>query len=151
MNTLKIQSEILKALIKGTPVKCSFHHTDKVFITLDGKVDYIIPDHDLKLRLGEAEEIAPAIMDTALQTALEPWNLLEGTDTYRRAGTARKYLNADGKEVYVDQGQLKCFDRPKLYQEPDNALIVVTEDIYEAGAPIVVGVVCPINIEKEND
>lgn len=150
MNTLKIQSEVLKALIKGTPVKRAYYD-DKVFITFDGKVGYIIHDKDLRLCLDGAENIDNYIMEKALSTALNLFNLLEGTDTYRHAGTARKYLNDNGEEVYVDQGLLKCFDRPKLYQESDDSLIVVTEDIYEAGVPIVVGVVRPIKIEKEND
>lgn len=148
MNLLKIQTEVLKALVKGTTVKYAFHG-NKAFITLNDHVGYLITDKDLRLDLGGADEMAPYIIMDALGVDLDVEIPLRETDIYRHSGTARKYLTSTGDEVYVDQGLLKCFERPKLYMEEGTDYIIVTEDIYETGSPIAVGLVTPVKIEEE--
>lgn len=93
--------------------------------------------------------MAPYIIMDALGVDLDVEIPLRETDIYRHSGTARKYLTSTGDEVYVDQGLLKCFERPKLYMEEGADYIIVTEDIYETGSPIVVGLVTPVKIEEE--
>lgn len=156
MNILKIQQDLLKALIKGVNVSYSsnFIETD-TFITIDGKVGYVIPNEDLLVNFKHLEN-AQAVRDLDLESLVRIDYKLIGTDEYRRAGTARKYVSIDSLDgepeiVYVDTNLLKNFDNPTLYKAPGNpkTMCVVTEDRFNTGEQTVVGLVMPVIIKDD--
>ena len=156
MNILKIQQDLLKALIKGVNVKYSSDFTEtNTFITMDGKVGYVIPDNDLLVDFKHLENAQPT-MDLDLEDLVRLEYKLIGTDEYRRSGTARKYVSIDDfsedpEIVYVDTGLLKNFESPILYKRPGDprSMCVVTEDRFNTGELTVVGMVMPTIIKDE--
>lgn len=154
MNILKIQQDLVKALLKGEQVKYSEDFTEtKVFVTIDGRVGYVLRKEDLIVSLENAQ----TCMDMDLESVVGPSYKLTGTDEYRRSGTARRFVYKDevsgevrDEDVYIDTGLIKYFDRPTFYKNPRYAtdFCVVTEDIYGTGEQIVVGCVAPVIIKE---
>lgn len=153
MNTAKAQQEILKQLIDD-PSRVGYFEAaeeDKIFITANGKVGYLIPLEDLRLSLTGAQCMVHVWDDfeAALGTMS---NLLQETDEYRLGGKARKYLRSDdpGAEIYVNSDLLKVFNHPQLWQKFGSFTnpIVVTESFCSDGAPVPVGIVCPVKVDN---
>lgn len=154
MNVLKIQQDLVKALIKGESVKYSEDFTEtNVFVTMNGQVGYVLRKADLIVSLAGAQ----TCMDLNLEAVVGPRCKLTGTDEYRRSGTARRFVYKDeatgevwGEDVYIDTGLIKYFDHPTFYKNPKyaNDFCVVTEDIYGTGEQIVVGCVAPVIIKE---
>lgn len=152
MNTLKIQQEILKAVlanpenVKMFPLETNGE--DCTFVTITGAVGYVLSQDDLRVRLTGANYMAALDLDDVIK----PGNMLQGTDEYRRGGTARRYekLTAGEDPVYVDTSLLKHFDSPVLFQEPKNprGMIVVAEEPWEDGKLYVRGVVMPVKMDE---
>lgn len=152
MNTTKIQQEVLKQLIAdASRVKYFEAPEGRIFLTIDAKVGYLLPQDKLHLNLTGAQ-IGMDLYDLIVDSTEREHNLLRETDEYRLGGTARKYLRSDDTEVeiYVDQGLLKNFDHPKLWQLPGNSnnAIAVTETFCSDGAPVPVGIVCSVKVKN---
>jgi hypothetical protein len=152
MNIGKIQQEILKQLIAdASRVKYFDAPEDKVFITTDGKVGYILPEEEIHVKLAGAQ-ISLSLYDDIMDSTALMSNLLMETDEYRLGGKARKYLRSDDPEteIYVNQDLLKNFDHPQLWQAPgnQNKAIAVTEIFCSDGAPVPVGIVCPVKVNN---
>lgn len=156
MNILKIQQDLLKALIKGVNVEYSSDFTEtNTYITMDGKVGYVIPDNDLLVDFKHLENAHPC-MDLNLEDLVRMDYRLVGTDEYRRSGTARKYLSISAFDeepeiVYVDTSLLKNFESPILYKRPGDprSICVVTEDRFNTGELTVVGMVVPTIVKDD--
>lgn len=151
MNVLKIQQEVLKALLTpGNNVSYFVYDSEHVFVTVDAKVGYIIPTHEMRVELTDAQMIADLISDQ-IEEAMKPANRLIGTDEYRVGGTCRKYVWADNEvdETYFDTGLLKHFTNPELYKtkHPSLGLAVVTERGIGSDERRVVGIVIPYSID----
>lgn len=154
MNIPKIQQEILKALLVDPKnVKCTGFGEDGVLITVDHRVHWVLKQSWLRLDLEGTQNLIDYLPFT--DRVVTPDNMLKATDEYRLGGSARRYLRTDveGEEedVYIDTSRLKFFDHPTLYQDPGFPhLIFVTEDIYQNGETVVVGIVCPVKVDTEN-
>ena len=152
MNTTKVQQDILKQLlVNSEKVKYTDFGMEHIFITTDGKVGYILPVSWLRVDLSGAQialNLDPARM---VLNKIQPCNVLTPTDFYRHGGVARKYMRADGSDgPYVDQGLLKCFTNPTLYQDDTGVLgpiAVVEEGFVGAAEKDAVGMVLPMNIK----
>lgn len=145
MNYLKIQQDVLKALCKGEKVEYFPTDNNGVFLTLRGSTHgWIVPEDQLHLDLAGAQLLTP--LDMSAQGAP-----LTGTDFYRKGGCARQYNRPDGEVVYIDNGLLKYFDSPVLYQKgvPFGPVVVVEHPI--DGRPEVVGLVCPVRVKETSD
>ena len=153
MNNLKIQQEILKAILANPQqVRYCPYDIDQVFVTLTGTVGYFIAEDDLRVALKGAQIGVDTLTDEVTD-ALQAGNRLIGTDEYRKGGVARKYLREKGGQaVYVDTNLLKNFNFPELYQSPNHKLgpIIVTEHEVGADSRQVVGIVMPIKVDEEN-
>lgn len=153
MNNLKIQQEILKAVlanpenVKMYPLETR-NGEDCTFVTITGTVGYVLQQDDLRVRLTGANYMA----DLYLESLMKEENTLTGTDVYRRKGTARRYDSRDpmASPTYVDTGLLKNFDKPVLFQQPGDPLsmIVVAEEPWEDGKLYVRGVVMPTKMDE---
>lgn len=153
MNVLKIQQELLKAMVVDpSKVKCVDRFDDWVSLTIDGSLVWNIPREWLRLNLEGTQE--SAVVFPTEDVVITPDNQLKATDNYRVGGTARQYLRTDDpieQEVYVDTGKLKFFTNPTLYQHPEwPYLLYITEDLYNNGDPVWVGTVCPIKVKDED-
>lgn len=147
MNTLKIQQELLKALMTE-PERVKYFPADDdrqraVFLTVTGTVGYVLPFDELRVDIT----LAQSMLDLDLDRVVRPENLLEGTDEYRRGGDARRYHRGKD-EVYVSKSLLKNFDDPRLYYDPVRPLVVVTEDRQQTGRYTIVGAVAPVLIKE---
>ena len=153
MNILKIQQEILKALL--TDGKESVHYFDydaeHTFVTTNLKVCYVLPNDSLRVILRDAQtmmNLTDEIMCTVLLA-----NHLIGTDEYRNGGVARKYLRKDDPEtaVYIDTNLLKHFNHPELYQKKGDPCgqVIVTERVAGSSEDEIVGLVMPTKIAEE--
>lgn len=153
MNVLKIQQELLKAMVVDpSKVKCVYHTYDWVFLTIDGVRGWNIPEEWLRLDLKGTQDAAMTFLP--VDEVITPDNQLKATDKYRIGGTARLYLRTDDpieQAVYVDTDHLKFFTNPVLYQHPRwPYLLYITEDLYNNGNPVWVGVVCPVKVKDED-
>ena len=153
MNIAKIQQEVLKALlVDPNNVKCTGFGEDSVLITVDHTVSWVLKQSWLRLDLDGTQNLIDYFPST--DRVVHPDNVLRATDEYRLGGCARRYLRTDTvdeDDVYVDTAKLKFFDHPTLYQNPGFPhLIFVTEDIYQNGETVVVGIVCPVKVDTEN-
>lgn len=154
MKLLKIQSEILKALM-ANPENVKHYHTVEggVFImTSPNSVGYVLPYGALRLDLTGAQIVG----DLDLGKLLYPENLLHGTDDYRLKGEARRFVRRPETEAerdtYIFTDLLKNFEHPKLYQGPSPlSMIAVTEDRFDDGQEIIVGVVMPCKVNDTED
>lgn len=156
MNILKVQQEILKAVC-ANPENVKYYslanpdeEAGRLFLTIDGKVGYVVPVEELRVLLRGSQIMA----DLDLDYLVKPENRLNGTDDYRIKGTARRYTRVDDflDDVYVDQSLLKLFDRPKLYQNPLRPLgvIAVTEDPNDTGEDVLAGIVMPCKVDRDS-
>lgn len=153
MNDLKIQQEILKAIL-ANPQQVSYfsYDIDQVFVTTTGTVGYFMPADALRVNLTGAQIMADILTDE-IADAVQVGNRLVGTDEYRKGGVARKYLREKGGQaVYIDTGLLKNFSFPELYQRSRSLLgpIIVTEHEVGADGRQVVGIVMPTKVDEEN-
>lgn len=153
MNIAKIQQEVLKALlVDPNNVKCTGFGEDSVLITVDHSVCWVLKQSWLRLDLDGTQNLIDYFPST--NRVVHPDNVLKATDEYRLGGCARRYLRTDTvdeDDVYIDTARLKFFDHPTLYQSPGFPhLIFVTEDIYQNGETVVVGIVCPVKVDTEN-
>lgn len=151
MNVLKIQQEVLKALLTpGNNVSYFVYDSEHIFVTMDSKVGYIIPTHEMRVELSGAQMVSDLFSDQ-IEEAMKPANRLIGTDEYRVGGTCRKYVWTDNEvdETYFATGLLKHFTNPELYKtkHPSLGLAVVTEKGIGSDERRVVGVVMPYRIE----
>ena len=151
MNILKIQQDVLKALLKDERVGHCKLKDGRVLITTCGAVAHIIPEADLHLRLDSRPEATSlrGLVDVAATYYAE--HELTPTDNYIRAGKVREYIrNFDDVITYIDVANLKNFDKDaKLYQRGNNlAPVTVSERLPLEKEPSVVGVVMPMNINK---
>lgn len=151
MNITKVQQEILKQLLANQEnVKYHDFGDEHVFVTTNLKVGYVLPTCWLRVNLSGAQislDLAEKVLDK-----VQPCNILAPTDFYRHGGVARKYMRADGTDgPYVDQGLLKCFTNPSLYQDDRDTrgiIAVVEEGFVGAAAKDVVGIVMPMRVEE---
>lgn len=152
MNIGKIQQEILKQLIADpSGVKCFDAPEDKIFVTHDSKAGYLLSREQLRLDLS-GTQLALSLWELIEDSTQNVHNLLMETDEYRLGGKARKYVRSDDTEaeIYVNQDLLKNFDHPQLWQLPGDPRrgIAVTETFCSDGAPIPVGLVMPVQVDK---
>ena len=90
MNVLKIQQELLKALCtEGKQVSYFIIDSEHVFVTVNAKVGYVIPEAQLRIQMTGSQMVTDLITDQ-VEEALHPSNRLTGTDEYRIGGTVRK-------------------------------------------------------------
>lgn len=153
MNIPKIQQEVLKALLVDPKnVKCTGFGEDSVLITLNHTVSWVLKQSWLRLDLEGTQNLIDYLPCT--EHVVHPDNVLKPTDEYRLGGSARRYLRTDTEgedDVYIDTARLKFFDHPTLYQSPGYPhLVFVTEDLYQNGETLVVGIVCPVKVDTEN-
>ena len=155
MNVLKIQQEILKALLTDGKESVHFYDYDAehTFVTTTWKVGYVLPNDSLRVILRDAQsmmDLTSEIMGTVLLA-----NHLIGTDEYRNGGVARKYLRKDSPEtaIYVDTNLLKHFSHPELYQKKGGPTgqVVVTERVVGSSEDAIVGIVMPTKIAETAD
>lgn len=152
MNVAKIQQEILKQLIAdASRVKYFDAPEDKIFLTVDAYVGYLLPRDQLHIELT-GTQLSLSLWDLIEDSTQNVHNLLMETDEYRLGGKARKYVRSDDTEaeIYVNQDLLKNFDHPQLWQLPGDPRrgIAVTETFCSDGAPIPVGLVMPVQVDK---
>ena len=148
MNLLKIQQDVLKALLLQKPVKY-YPAADTTFLSIDGALGWFIPDNRQMLKLAGAQIMTPL---SDYVTDPDPEHQLIGTDTYRVGGSARAYIRRDGLTVYVDTAKLKYFEHPTLYQKGGPlSVITVAEDVFDTGEYTVAGIVAPMKVEPEDD
>ena len=153
MNSIKVQQEILKALLSGKqPVRYSNYGLDEVCVTTDGKVVYIMPEEELLVNLAGAQ-VSLDLLVGQIQATVRPANRLIGTDNYRMGGKARKYVRAEATEIssYFNTELLKHFTDPELYQDAGStlSLAVVTERAPGTDERKIVGAVMPIRVAEE--
>lgn len=151
MNVLKIQQEVLKALLTaGNSVSYFVYDSEHIFVTMDSRVGYIIPTHEMRVELSGAQMVSDLFSDQ-IEATMKPANRLIGTDEYRVGGTCRRYLWADNEVVdtYFDTGLLKHFTNPELYKtkHPSLGFAVVTEKGIGSDERKVVGIVVPYRID----
>ena len=152
MNVLKIQQELLKAVLTDRN-RVSYYNQDSehIFVTVNGQVGYILPTSELYVELTAAQMMVSDLITDQIEEAMKPANRLEGTDEYRIGGTVRKYVWAEDKEetAYFNTALLKNFDNPELYKAKlhPSSLAVVTENGIGADERKVVGIVMPYNIK----
>ena len=92
MNDLKIQQEVLKAILANPQqVRYFSYDLDQVFVTTTGTVGYFMPVDALRVNLTGAQIMADILTDE-IADAVQVGNRLVGTDEYRKGGVARKYL-----------------------------------------------------------
>lgn len=149
MNLHKIQQEMLKVIFKGDKDKrvISKYDNERVLVTLDGYVAYLLPLNQLYVRIDDFRESTglSKIIDDHI---VEERNELLPTDEYSSGGKIRKYvkLTPADASLYtnIETSLLKNFDRPKLYQpnNPRSAVMVTEVDPYTDMMEIV-GVVMP--------
>lgn len=158
MNIAKVQQEMLKAVLKNPQAAAhilledEYKGEDVVMCTPDCRVGYIFPTELLRVNLHDTR-VLPTYN---LHSIIKPANLLTGTDDYRLGGTARRYKRAEdwiADDVYVDQGLLKLFDQPVLYQDPTHqySIIAVVERPWEDDGDKLVGFVLPVKVETETN
>lgn len=154
MKLLKIQQDILKALL-ANPENVKHYHTsdDGVFVmTPPNSMGYVIPRGALRLDLTGVQIMG----DLDLDKLLYPENLLHGTDDYRLKGKARRFVRRPvteaERDTYIFTDLLKNFENPRLYQGPSPlGMIVVTEDPFDDGQETIVGVVMPCKVKDTED
>lgn len=156
MNNLKIQQEILKAILANPENVKHYNFENRIgepctFVTITDAVGYVLRRDDLRVNLSGAQHVC----DLDLKSLMQADNTLTGTDAYRRKGTARRYdpLDPQASPTYVDTGLLKNFEDPVLFQLPGKPLsmIVVAEEPWYDGKLYVRGVVMPVKVDNETE
>jgi hypothetical protein len=151
MNVLKIQQELLKQLIANpSQITYSIDEEARCSITTAGGTTFVIPGDKLQISLKDAQ-LGTDPLYWAEDVAGDPKNTLLPTDEYRHGGTARRYIQCRKPDsaIYVDQGKLKVFDNPQLWQDPEHPYnpIVVTEQFIGDSSPVTVGIVFPTKVD----
>lgn len=148
MNYDKAQKEVFSALLRGDRV-CGFKYDEEhFFVTPDGYMGWNFPIKEIFFNTEKIQTINP--LD--LTSAVHPDNELKLTLDFRAEAYTRgkmfRRLKAPGKDVFVNDKFLACFQNARFYQEKDKptALITVTERPNPRGEDIPVGVVLPIKI-----
>ena len=147
MKLEKIQIEALKRLMDDQTAVAYDHdvETGDCFLCHNRAVVYRIPADRLRLALGESM-LDKSFSDSFDEAETSSLYHLEGTDSYRKQGRARKYLVAGdpSKPVYIYTPFLACFENPELYQleeeEPFRSLVFVKEQDQIVGAvlPVII-------------
>ena len=154
MNNLKIQQEILKAVLANPENVKHYKFENRIgeactFVTITGAVGYVLRDDDLRVNLSGAQYMS----DLRLEGVVREYHRLIGTDEYRLKGLARRYDRQEpcAEPVYVDTSLLKNFENPALFQMPGNpfGIIVVAEEPWDDGNLYVRGVVTPVKVRNE--
>ena len=148
MNYDKAQKEVFNALLRGDRVCGYKFDDDHFFVTADGYKGYIFPNNLIQFNTEKVNIINPfANMSEPI-----PENELKLTLEFRAEdhtkGKMYRRLKADGKNVYVNDKFLQCFQNARFYQKQDepHGLITVTERLNPRGKDLPVGVVLPIKI-----
>lgn len=154
MNNLKIQQEILKAVLANPENVKHYNFENRIgevctFVTITGTVGYVLRDDDLRVKLSGAQYMT----NLHLEDVVRNTHQLIGTDAYRLKGLARRYDRQEtgAEPVYVDTSLLKNFESPALFQLPGNprGMIVVAEEPWDDGNLYVRGVVMPVKVDTE--
>lgn len=153
MNYDKAQKEVFNALLHGYRVCGYKFDDDHFFVTTDGYMGYIFPNNLIQFNTERITNIQPI----AVITEPTPETELKLTLDFKAEGFTKgkmyRRLKADGKNVYVNDKFLSCFQNARFYQKQDepHGLITVTERLNPRGKDLPVGVILPIRINKWED
>lgn len=148
MNYDKAQKEVFNALVRGDRVCGYKFDDDHFFVTTDGYMGYIFPNNLIQFNTAKITNIQPI----AVITEPTPENELKLTLDFKAEGFTKgkmyRRLKADGKDVYVNDKFLACFQNARFYQQKDSphGLITVTERLNPRGKDLPVGVILPVKI-----
>lgn len=154
MNNLKIQQEILKAILANPENVKHYPFENRIgenctFVTITGAVGYVLRNDDLRVNLSGAQYMSDLHLEGVVRNAHQ----LIGTDAYRSKGLARRYDRPEpgAAPVYIDTSLLKNFENPTLFQLPGNpfGMIVVAEEPWDDGNLYVRGIVMPVKVDNE--
>lgn len=150
MNYDKAQKEVFNALLHGDRVCGYKFDDDHFFVTTDGYRGYIFPNNLIQFNTEKINTIIPL----ADITEPLPENELKLTLDFKAEdytkGKMYRRLKADGRDVYVNDKFLACFQNARFFQKKEKplSLITVTERFNPRGKDIPVGVILPIRITK---
>ena len=114
---------------------------------------YIFPNNLIQFNTERITNIQPI----AVITEPTPETELKLTLDFKAEGFTKgkmyRRLKADGKNVYVNDKFLSCFQNARFYQKQDepHGLITVTERLNPRGKDLPVGVILPVRINKWED
>lgn len=153
MDLLKIQTELLKAVVKGGKYGFETCWENKIAFTTDGYVLYLLDADKLHVRLDNEEKRSPSLRHYLPGSlSLNGMYQLDATDEFKthENGMAQKYLFAGqtDKPIWLDPKRLKHFTRPRLMQRiynPRGGIVVVE---YKDDDPTIAGCVVPVNMKK---
>lgn len=148
MNIYKAQKIIFNELISGGRVARFDFDENNVFITPDGTYGFVLPNSSIQLNLSkmkqfDAIDLTSIVKEENLCHLSRELLLQEHPKAY-----LRKLKNGD-RNIYFNQKKMECFQNPKFYNEKNEGLIVVTEDISATRQNSIVGVILPVRIKED--
>lgn len=140
INTIKIQTELMKIIEKGDLSRVRWQEADdKIYLTLDGVSIHIIPGRAFYINLeyldGLNKELRKIIK-------LDGYRIANSSNNYKLANNRLlRILERDDVICYVDDRIIKSYGKD-IYFKIKNRLEQVY--VYDTHTDEMIGVVCPV-------
>lgn len=141
INTIKIQTELMKIIKKGNLNRVMWQEADdKMYLTLDGYVMYIIPKCEFYINFEYLEGLNRNLRELI---QLDGYRIANSFDKFKQDNKNQllRILEIDDATCYVDDKFIKSFGKD-IYFKIKNRLEQVY--VYDTHTDEMIGVVCPV-------